>query len=376
MSVTEKYNVKVEKDDSKGEISISGSIPSEEVEKHKEGTLKFFSENVSIDGFRKGNVPEDVLKKHVSESAIYEEMASRALNEIYPEIVREEKLDIFGRPHVHFNKLAPGNPVEFTVHTAVMPKVEIPDYKEIAAEVNKDKEEVTVTDEEVQKALLEVRKELDKREQQANAGEGEEKSEGENKEESESNETSESGAGESEEKEPSPLTDEKIQKVSPAKTVAEFEQTVREDLKTHKEKQANEKHRLAIIEKILEKSEVTIPEMVVESELASMMAQFAQDVTQAGMKMEDYLKQAGKTEEELKKEWRPHAEKRAKMQLLLNKIATQEELLPKKEDMEPHINQVLEQNPQVERERAETYVETQLANQNVFEFLENQKQDS
>src|SRR5680860_386133 len=169
MSTVKEHNIKVEKNDAESEVTISGSIPIAEVEEHKEATLKFFSENISVDGFRKGNVPENVLKKHISENAIYEEMASRALNNIYPEIIREEKLDIFGRPHVHFTKLAPGNPVEFTIHTALMPKVEIADYKKIATEINKDKEEVTITDEDVEKAIIEVRKELARREGEAAA---------------------------------------------------------------------------------------------------------------------------------------------------------------------------------------------------------------
>jgi FKBP-type peptidyl-prolyl cis-trans isomerase (trigger factor) len=89
--------------------------------------------------------------------------------------------------------------------------------------------------------------------------------------------------------------------------------------------------------------------------------------------MEDYLKQAGKTGDELLKEWRPHAENRAKMQLLLNRIATNEELFPKKEDVDHHVHHILEDNPKADRARAEIYVETQLANASVFEFLEKQK---
>jgi trigger factor len=337
---------------------ITGTLSVEALNRHTADALRFFSENLTLDGFRKGNIPENVIRKNVSEVAILEETASRTLNEIYPEIIRTEKLEVFGRPQVTFTKLAPGNPVEFTIVVPLMPKIEIADYKKIAKELNASKSEAVLKEEEVIRALVEVRKELDRRENKDKSEEGvaKEKSDDEQKEESE----------------PSPLTDEKVQKISPMKTVAEFEQSVRDDLKKHKENQAEEKHRLAIMEKILEESTITLPKTIIESELHSMMAQFASDVSLAGLKMEDYLKQAGKTHDELLSEWRPHAENRAKMQLLLNRMATNEELFAKKEDVEHHVHHLLEHNPTADKERATVYVETQLANANVFSFLEKQ----
>lgn len=163
MSIIKDNNIKVETTE-QNEAVITGTLSKEALEKHTADALKFFGENLNLDGFRKGSIPENVIKKHVSETALLEEAASRALNEIYPEIIREEKLDIFGRPQVNFTKLAPGNPVEFTIRTPLMPKVEIADYKKIAKELNENREELTLDEDEVERALLEIRKELDRRE--------------------------------------------------------------------------------------------------------------------------------------------------------------------------------------------------------------------
>lgn len=361
MSVLKENNIQVEKNEEQ-EAHITGTLSVALIEKHTKGALEFFSQNLSLDGFRKGNIPENVVRKHVSETAILEEAASRALNEIYPDIIKEEELDVFGRPRVNFTKLAPGNPVEFTIDTPLMPKIEVADYKEIAKELNGKREKVVLDEEELEKALLEVRKELDRRDKES-AETKEEKAEAKEGEEKESTTA---------EAEPSPLTDEKVQKISPMKTVEEFKESVREDLTQHKQNQADEKHRLEVIEKILEKSSVALPDMIIESELQGMLAQFAADVDQAGIKMEDYLKQAGKTQEEIEKEWRPHAESRAKMQLILNHIATKEELFPNKEEVDHQVGHILEHNPKADRGRAEVYVETQLANAAVFSFLEKQ----
>ena len=359
MSIITENNIKVETNE-QNEATITGTLSLDALEKHRADALQFFSESLSLDGFRKGNIPEEVIKKNVSETALLEEIATRTLNELYPAIIQEKKLEVFGRPEVHFTKLTPGNPVEFSITTPLMPTVEIADYKKIAKELNQTKSEITLDESEVERALLEVRKELDKRENEEKAKETPEETSAEKKDKEE-------------EKEPSPLDDEKVQKISSLKTVEEFTQSVREDLKKHKENQASEKHRLALMEKILEGSTITLPDLIIESELQSMMAQFTADVQASGLKVEDYLKQAGKTEEELLKEWRPHAENRAKMQLLLNKIATKEELPPKKEEVNHQVSHLLEHNPTADKERAEVYVETQLANAKVFTFLENQK---
>jgi len=363
MSIIKDNNITIKKTDG-SEVVITGALSTEILEKHKPEALKFFSENLSLDGFRKGNIPEAVIKKNISETALLEEIASRALNALYPKIIREEKLDVFDRPRVNFTKLAPGNPVEFTITTSLMPKIELADYKKIAKKLNSEKVKVELEEKEVEQALLEVRKELDRRENLAKEASDEKKP---------TEETTDSTPKSEKESVPSPLTDEKVQAISPMKTVAEFEKSVREDLKKHKENQADEKHRLAIMEAILKESTITLPEMIIQSELQSMIAQFSADVEQTGIKMDEYLKQAGKTEEELFKEWRPHAENRAKMQLILNKIAVAEELLPKKEDVEHQVLHILEDNPKVDKSRAEVYVETQLANANVFSFLEEQK---
>lgn len=353
MSTVKQNNITITKTEGK-EVVISGTLSEDLLKKHEPAAVTFFSENISIDGFRKGSIPEKILRKHVSETAILEETASRALSELYPEIVREEKLDIFGRPRVVFTKLAPNNPVEFAITTPLAPKVDVGDYKTIAKELNKTREGVVLEESEVEKALVEVRKELDRIDAQDKKEEGE----------------GGGGGNEGTETEPSPLTDEKVQKIAPVKTVEEFRALVREDLQKHRENQASEKHRLTLIEKILEKSVVVVPDVVIESELEGMMAQFSADIHRAGTTLEAYLAQASKTKEQLLEEWRPHAETRAKMQLILNKIATEEKLFPKPEEIERHTSKILEHNPNIERAQVEAYVEIQRTNMNVLSFLE------
>jgi trigger factor len=91
------------------------------------------------------------------------------------------------------------------------------------------------------------------------------------------------------------------------------------------------------------------------------------------MNMEDYLKQAGKTMEDLRKEWKPDAEKRAKLQLIFNEIAKKEKITPDSEKLEREIKHIKEHYPDANEESVGVYVAAQMTNDLVFSLLEGKK---
>src|SRR5690606_15144234 len=86
------------------------------------------------------------------------------------------------------------------------------------------------------------------------------------------------------------------------KDVEDFKKKVGENMKIEKEREAKDKKRSDIIEKLIEKTTVDLPDILIDGELEKMAAQFKDDLEKAGLKMEDYLKQLGKSEEDIKKE--------------------------------------------------------------------------
>jgi trigger factor len=92
-----------------------------------------------------------------------------------------------------------------------------------------------------------------------------------------------------------------------------------------------------------------------------------------GLQPEEYLKHIKKTWEALRKEWRPDAEKRAKTQLILQKISLEEKIEPKKEDAEKQSKHLMKQYKGADPERVKAYVEMILVNDAVIKFLEEQK---
>ena len=94
-------------------VEISASIPTETWEKFRNQALKNINSSITIDGFRKGNIPEAILIAKAGEAAINEEMAELALSKSYVDILIDQNIDAIGRPDVHVTKLATGNPLEF-----------------------------------------------------------------------------------------------------------------------------------------------------------------------------------------------------------------------------------------------------------------------
>ena len=99
-------------------------------------------------------------------------------------------------------------------------------------------------------------------------------------------------------------------------------------------------------------------------------AQFSHDIERMGVKLEDYLKHAKKTIEALRIDWKPHAEKKAKLQLILNKISEEEKITPDEKEIENEVESILKHYKDANKKQARIYAETALMNEKVFQFLE------
>ncbi len=134
------------------EVEISGELPAPEFGKFRGVAISHLNERAKIDGFRLGKAPESVLVKHIGEEKVLMEMAELALQELYPKIVDEQKIDAIGRPEITITKLAKDNPLGFKIKTAVAPEVKLPNYAVIAKEVNAQPSEIVAGEEKEYKA--------------------------------------------------------------------------------------------------------------------------------------------------------------------------------------------------------------------------------
>lgn len=341
----------------KSRVEIKTSVAAQQFDGYKAKALENIGQEAQIDGFRPGHVPTNVLEKKVGEQGILDEMAQLAIMEAYPKILIDNKIDAIGRPEIAITKVAMGNDLEFTITTAVMPTVTLADYKKIAKQTNATESTVTVDDSEIQAALLELRQ---MRAHQQMHDDGVEHHDHDHTK--------------IEEKDLPELTDDFVKTLGKFEGIEDFTTKLRENLLKEKNDREIEKKRIALIDGIIDGSTIDIPDMLVDFELDKMMQQFAHDISMMGMTMEDYMKRIEKTEADLKKDWLENATKRAKMQLILDEIATKEKIAPTDEEIQGEIKKILDmyQNKaDISEERARAYVTQILTNAKVFDYLEN-----
>ena len=281
-------------------------------------------------------------------------MAQRALSEEFPKIIKEHKIDAIGQPEVTLTKLAPGNPLGYKIKVSIMPEVTLPDYKKIAEKiVSKKREVIEVTDKEVENTISEIQKMHSKNKPEAKDGEKDTEKD-------------------VKETEPQELTDDFVKTLGDFKTVDEFKTKLKENIKFEKEKKDEEKKRLEILDEIIKGTKMDLPRILVEAEQKKMMFQFESDISNMGIKFEDYLTQIKKTKEEILEDLKKDAIKRAKTQIILNVISEKENITIPDDKIKEQVDTVMKQYKDADEQRALIYVVTTMTNQKVFEFLEEQ----
>lgn len=349
----------------KSEVEIIGVLEVTEFEKYEEKALQRIGERVELQGFRKGKAPVAIIKENVQEMELLEEMAEHALQDNYIKILEENKIDAIGRPQIAITKIGKGSDLEFKIVTAVLPEIKLCDYKKIAKKENEkdeNKKEIVVDEKEVEKVINDLRKM--RAEQKNNAGhEGHENM---------TEEEHKKAHPEIPENEWPAFDDEFAKTFGDFKSADELKEKIKSNLKKEKEVEQKDKARLSIMEEIVKQSEGEIPEILVQSETDKILYRLESDITNAGLKMEDYLKQINKTEADLRNEWKPDAEKRAKLQMIIHSISEKENLKPMEEEIEKDVTKITEMYKDADATRARAYVEQMLENEKVFNFLEQQ----
>jgi FKBP-type peptidyl-prolyl cis-trans isomerase (trigger factor) len=338
----------------KSEVEIEGELEAEKFESYFSQALKKIGEKVELDGFRKGKVPESVLISKIPEISILEEMAEMALGEHYPKILEAEMIDAISRPEISITKLARNNPLGFKIKTAVLPAIKLPDYKKLAkdiiSKITDAEKNIVVSDEDLENTILDIRKSRAPKKHVAELKEGEKEAEVE-----------------------LPVFDDAfVQALGPFKDVADFKDKLKINIQLEKENAQKEKTRLKIIEKIIDESAMEMPEILVEVELDKILYRMESDITQMGLKFEDYLKHLNKTVVDLRKEFRTDAEKKAKLALVLAEIAKTEKIIADEEQVAKEVAAILEHYKDADPERARMHAENVLANEKIFQFLESQ----
>jgi FKBP-type peptidyl-prolyl cis-trans isomerase (trigger factor) len=134
-------------------MEIVVSLPEADFVAFTKSALEEIAKDAEMEGFRKGAAPKELVRQRVGEQKILERAANLAIENIYPQIVAENKIEPLGYPEVDIIKLVPNNPFEFRATVSVFPQIKLADYKAIAAKTIA--KEVEVTPEEIKRLKME-----------------------------------------------------------------------------------------------------------------------------------------------------------------------------------------------------------------------------
>ncbi len=123
-------------------------VPADKITEEREETLKAYSKYASIPGFRKGKAPKHVVAKKYA-ADIDKDIQERVLPRYYQEALQETELKVVNVIDATEVKLEEGQPVSFDVTVDVEPEFKLPKYTEIPVK----EEKAEVTDAQVQEQI-------------------------------------------------------------------------------------------------------------------------------------------------------------------------------------------------------------------------------
>ncbi len=389
---------KLEKNMAKLTIEVSA----EEVEKALQGAFLKNKNRISLPGFRKGKVSRQMVEKMYGPEIFYDDAINAMLPDAYEKALEECKEDIVSSPDIDIVQIEKGKPFIFTAEVALKPEVKLGKYKGVKV----DKIEINVTDEEVDAEIAKERehnaRNIEVTDRPVKDGDmtvldfegfvegvAFEGGKGENYpltigsgafipgfeeqlvgaeigKEVEVNVTfpenyqAEELKGkaavfkctikEIKEKELPELDDEFAAEVSEFDTLAEYKADVKAKLTEKKEKEAKDAKEAAVMEAIINDSEMEIPEAMLETQQKRMVDEFAERIQMQGLSIDQYFQFTGTTRDKMIEQVKPQAEKRIKTRLVLEAIVKAENLEASEEDYEEEIK-VMAETYQMEPEK-------------------------
>ena len=115
---------------------------------------------------------------------------------------------------------------------------------------------------------------------------------------------------------------------------------MKKNLEETKENNAKRTKEDEAIKKIIEKSEMEIPDAMIESQVQNMIQEFAQRLAQQGLSFDQYMQFSGMTMDKMKEQVRPEALTRIQSSLVLEQIAKEENFEITEDDVNAEIEKM------------------------------------
>ncbi len=406
-------NVKTE-DLGKNSFKITVEVEAEEFDKAYQQSYQKNKNRIQIQGFRKGKAPLALIEKVYGPEVFYEDAADIVINETYSKAAEESGLDIVSRPEVDFDQIEKGKNFIYTAKVAVKSEVKLGNYKgievtkieaevtdaEIDAEIEKLRDQnarnITIEDQPVaDKDIIKLDYEgsvdgvpfeggkaedaelvigshtfIDNFEEQLigmNIGDEKEINVTFPEEYHAENLKGKAAVFKCKinsitRKEVPEADDEFAQEVSEFDTLAEFKEDMKKKLLENKKNEINRTKEDEAIAKLIETSEMDVPDAMVENEARNMAENFAQRVQAQGMPFEQYLKYTGMDAKAFVNQMKPQALTRIKSRLVLEAVVKAEIIEATPEEIDAEFSATAEQYKMEKSKIQEMIVGKELEN--------------
>ena len=371
-------SVKQEKTENSNELKLTFTV---EASKFEESIMNVFKQSAryfNIPGFRKGKAPYKIVERYYGANIFYEDAFNDLVPKVFDEEIKNSKLDVVSKPKIDIVQMEKGKDLIFTALVSTRPEVKLGKYKGIELK----KVEYKVTDEDIKDELnhmaehnsrmvsiedrpakkddtvtIDLEGFIDGVPFENGKAEGQQLVIGSNTfipgfedqligmkigEERDINVTfpedyfTKDLAGkdavfhirmhEIKKKELPKIDDEFAKDVSEFDTLAELKKSIKEKKEHENEHRAEHEIEDNAVEAVCKNTKIDIPDGMIELEIDNMLDNMNQRLQYQGLDLERYLKFVGKTEADLRKEYKEDAEKNVKSSLVIRQIVADEKI--------------------------------------------------
>ena len=378
----------------KNTAKLTIEVPAEKFEEAVQHSYNKNKGKFNIPGFRKGKAPFNMIKKMYGVGVFYEDAVDEVIDASYPDAAKESGLEIVSRPEINVTQIESGKPFIFTAEVAVKPEVTLGEYKGVEVE----KSDVEVTDEDINKEVDKERENnsrtIDVDDRAVESGDiikldfdgsvdgvpfaggkaenytltigsgsfipgfedqligtkiGEDKDvtvtfPGDYHEKSLAGKEAvfKCKVNAITVKELPDADDEFASEVSEFETLAEYKEDIKKKLTEKKEKEARAKKEAQAVEKAVENATMEIPDAMIDTQVQSMMEDFARRMQSQGLSLEQYFQFTGMDAKKMHDKMKPEALKRIQNSMVLEAVAKAENIEISDEKVDEEIAKMAE----------------------------------
>ncbi|HLN93270.1 MAG TPA: trigger factor [Thermoanaerobaculia bacterium] len=121
------------RDESQTRAVLDIEVPAEDVERTYGAVARAFARQAALPGFRRGHVPESLVQQRFA-GEIREQVLERLLPEALSSAIEEKNLSVLGHPHVENLEWNPPGPIRFSARLDLKPAVDPGEYRGIPVE--------------------------------------------------------------------------------------------------------------------------------------------------------------------------------------------------------------------------------------------------